>query len=641
MKTVSLHVEQRVRESDVRNYEEYAELRSSDDFITALRNAIFEAENRDPETLQQTCRFYYELELWHNSHSGAFNSDGEVRGVGAVQVRETKDQTEYNESREIPDQEEDNDSQICSNKQDIEVGTTPSENDQKQESLGDTDNFVFAKRDNGQEEAEVCSSSKACQVDKDSAVDVEAFEDHKQDMEGSSKGKPDHDRSSLAVQATDAFFFDTLGTNDVSFTFYSNAENGLLVRFNNWYCRKFPNAWKTVNATSCKRISYALLLFSSIFAYYLDYVKDAFLVSETAIFVRGERVDILLTLLFSVSASSLLLPILPNVVTVMKFKRWSKVQKLFAGILIIFVPAVIKYRVYRMKLKNQKELQEDGGPRLNELLELSANIEALVGLSVELRANENCTEHFIQLMLPMLLIFIRNSSTATVPPYISEFLVDLSGFFLVATTAWSFLSLARGQLNLMIHTKGHYIPFVGKLILIAYYTTTTFARVFAMVLLVTPSLGLFDTLHHYNHGSKVAYVDKLDGHDNAVFDIGANDTVIWFHELWNAEYKFDSRQQFCDALPMSISLLVLVVVLHPLIGRLLQRKIYYKGTEPANATWITTILDGLHTIISPALHMDWEFIYRLNGGTVSVTECWKRSKSFLMASQVRLNFTLF
>ena len=523
MKTVCWHMEQqRIRESDKnRNYEEYEELRSSDDFGATLRNTISEAENHDPETLQRACRFYYELEMRHNSV--AFNSDGEVRG------------------------------------------------------------------------------------------------------------KRRHD----AVQATDEFFFDRLGTNETSFTFYSNVENGILVRFKKLCCSKLPKVWEKVNGPTCMTILHTLLLFSSIFAYYLDYVKDAFLVSEMAIFIRGERVDILLTLLFSVSASSLLLPILPNVLTVMKFKRWNMVKKLFAGIFIIFVPAVIKYRVYRLRLKYQSEVQEDGGPRLDKLLELSADIEALVGLLAELRANENCTEHLIQLVIPMLLIFIRNSSTSTVPPYISEFLVDLSGFFLVASTAWSFLTVARGQLSLMSLKKAGYIPFLGKLVLIGYYATTTFARVFAIILLVTPSLGLFDTLHHYDHGSKVAYVDRPDGPDNSVFDVSANGTVIWFHELWNAEYKLDGRQQFCDALPMTISILVVVAVLHPLIGRLLQRKVFYKGTEPANITWISTILDGLHTIISPAVHMDWEFIYRLNGGTLSVTECWRRSKWFLLASQVR------
>ena len=131
------------------------------------------------------------------------------------------------------------------------------------------------------------------------------------------------------------------------------------------------------------------------------------LVSEMAIFIRGERVDIMLALFFSISISSILLPIPPNLLTVMKFKRWNKVQKVFGGIFIILVPAAIKYRLYRLKLRYQSELQEEGGPRPDKLLELRADIDSLGDLLVELRANENSTEHILQLVLPLLLIFIR------------------------------------------------------------------------------------------------------------------------------------------------------------------------------------------------------------------------------------------
>ena len=136
--------------------------------------------------------------------------------------------------------------------------------------------------------------------------------------------------------------------------------------------------------------------------------KDVFLVSEMAIFIRGERVDILLTLIFSISISSILLPLPLNILTVIKFKRWSKVKKVFGSIFIILVPATIKYRLYRLKLQYRSELQEEESPRLDKLLELRANIDSLDDLLVELRANENSTEHILQLVLPLLLIFIRD-----------------------------------------------------------------------------------------------------------------------------------------------------------------------------------------------------------------------------------------
>ena len=140
---------------------------------------------------------------------------------------------------------------------------------------------------------------------------------------------------------------------------------------------------------------------------YMCLSKDAFLVSEMAIFIRGDRVDILLVLIFFISISSLLLPLPLNILTVMKFKRWSKVKKFLGSIFIILVPAAIKYRLYRLKLQYRSELQEEEGPRLDKLLELKADIDSLDDLLVELRANENSTEHILQLVLLLLLIFIR------------------------------------------------------------------------------------------------------------------------------------------------------------------------------------------------------------------------------------------
>ena len=70
----------------------------------------------------------------------------------------------------------------------------------------------------------------------------------------------------------------------------------------------------------------------------------------------------------------------------------------------------------------------------------------------------------------------RDSTTATVPAYISEFLVDISDFFLVASTAWSFFTVVRGQLSHICYKKDGFVPLMGKMVLVAFYATTTFAR---------------------------------------------------------------------------------------------------------------------------------------------------------------------
>ena len=41
---------------------------------------------------------------------------------------------------------------------------------------------------------------------------------------------------------------------------------------------------------------------------------------------------------------------------------------------------------------------------------------------------------------------------------------------------------------------------MGKLVLLPYFVTGTAVRLFSVILYFTPTLGLFDTLHHLNQG---------------------------------------------------------------------------------------------------------------------------------------------
>ena len=440
-------------------------------------------------------------------------------------------------------------------------------------------------------------------------------------------------------KATDDFFFESLGTDTTTDMFYSNVDNGLFVRFKKWLDRKFPKAWETVNSYQFMKAFYTFVMVSSIFVYYLDFVKDTLLVSKLEQFIHGG--DLQLTLLFFICILSVVLPFLTNILSVLRFNGWSNLQKLFATIFIFFVPTVIRYRIYRLQIQYQSELQAGSAHRLSMVLKLKCQIQELHDLSIELRSNENITEHLIQVVVNLLLILISKSKTTTASVFIAEYVVNqVKESFLITSTAWSMFSLIRGQISLHTSKKNHYVPFLGKfVVLILYYTTTTLARVWAIVLLFTPYLGLFDTLHHYNHGSKQAWPQKADW---AVFDISPNGTVIWFNELWNAEYKYDSIDQFYEFSPSLLVIpLIIVMVFHPILSHFLQSQIYYKGIKPSNLNSIKGVHQTMHNIISTPLHKDWEHIYRLdklNGRKTSVLQCWSRSKLFLLTLQILVLF---
>ena len=45
--------------------------------------------------------------------------------------------------------------------------------------------------------------------------------------------------------------------------------------------------------------------------------------------------------------------------------------------------------------------------------------------------------------------------------------------------------------------KNGFLPFAGKIVLLAYFSLSSFVRVIAAILLFTPFLGLFDTMSHF------------------------------------------------------------------------------------------------------------------------------------------------
>merc|ERR1712062_205126 len=106
-----------------------------------------------------------------------------------------------------------------------------------------------------------------------------------------------------------------------------------------------------------------------------------------------------------------------------------------------------------------------------------------------------------QLVILLLLICIKKfKQTTTVSLYLSDNLVSDNELLFVFSALTSFFSLVRGQLATLIAKKGGFVPFLGKMVLLCYYTIGTAARVFGLLLFFTPSLGIFYSLFQYKLG---------------------------------------------------------------------------------------------------------------------------------------------
>ena len=138
-------------------------------------------------------------------------------------------------------------------------------------------------------------------------------------------------------------------------------------------------------------------------------------------------------------------------------------------------------------------------------------------------------------------------------------------------------------------------------------------RVFAFILAFTPSLGLFDTLHH---GRLAALAVDINANKEQ-FNYPINHINISFKEAWD-KFRLDDATQFLD-LPTWAVLILLVVglVLHIFASSCI---VHISTKGKAN---VRIMAEGFYTLITPPLHLDWEFYHDSNKRD-PIKLCWKK-----------------
>ena len=428
--------------------------------------------------------------------------------------------------------------------------------------------------------------------------------------------------------ATNIFFMETLGTNDAAQQFFDNIDNGVLFRKKKYLKRK---KWVNLHKDYIMSVFKPLLCLISVILYYFDIFKDL-LLSIRLYFFLG---DVLPIIFFSFIVVSIILGEVANMISVINFSPWSAKRRLIACLVIPTVPGIITYFIFRIESEVEKQVKK--GETQDKILETWSYLHDLKRLRSKMRTNENILEHLPQLVILLLLIFIKQyKHTTTVPLHLSSNLVPDNELLFVFSALTSFISLSRGQLSLIITKKNGYIPSLGKLVLLCFFIIGTAARVLGLLLYFTPSLGIFNTFYHYKLG---LLLPNTYGKLHPVFEINSNGQDIYDWDLWRENYKI-SRAEDIFNIPyyLLICTLLLVVVVHLAISQLF-KKLYFKGIKGTKINFPKNIIDDLSTLLSPPLHLDWELIYRQGGGTgISIRECWIRSKRLLLAYNILLFF---
>ena len=131
-------------------------------------------------------------------------------------------------------------------------------------------------------------------------------------------------------------------------------------------------------------------------------------------------------------------------------------------------------------------------------------------------------------------------------------------------------------------------------------------------MLFTPSLGLFDYLHH----CRLAAIDVKEGEQ--IFDISVDGVGVNFSDAWQP-FMINDISQFSDIPVIAVLAILMATVLFNIVFITMFMKLSLRRP-------ITTemFIQVIHTFITPPLHLDWEMLYRQDTEKNTVLGSWKR-----------------
>ena len=75
--------------------------------------------------------------------------------------------------------------------------------------------------------------------------------------------------------------------------------------------------------------------------------------------------------------------------------------------------------------------------------------------------------------------------------------------------------------------------------------------------------------------------------------------------------------------------LPVVALLQVYLSYIIQSKFFSSGSK-FRSTRRTRLLLAIWSLLAPPLFLDWDYLYRQGGFSITITECWERSKKVLL-----------
>ena len=280
-------------------------------------------------------------------------------------------------------------------------------------------------------------------------------------------------------------------------------------------------------------------------------------------------------------------------------RSMSTVKKSICVLVAPFAPAATLLNEMAIKIRQANCIKEikcsvkgNRDASISKYREGSQKLASLFSLTAELKVGENVVEQFPQFVIFILVALITfNYRNATVANLGALFIAK-TVIFLIISACVSFMSMIWGHLNYVAAKKNGFIPLVGKILLLTYFTMGSSVRVIAAVLLFTPFLGLFDTMSNF----RLAKIEFSA--DEQVFGEAENGTALSLREDWNQYYIKDLEKFLMVPTFTPIIYILVVVAAHLGIACLLLRE-----TEKSKVRLFQL---GIFTLVCPPIFADWE-----------------------------------
>ena len=440
---------------------------------------------------------------------------------------------------------------------------------------------------------------------------------------------------------TGQFIMHKIGTNDSTSRFLDLERKSLSVKIESFLCKTLHHKiYRLVHNLNAMRVIAAAKSFLRVVLYYTDVAKDVYLaaliytqvITQPGGFIfTGEAsfpTAVFFAVVVSVSATEIC-----NLLTLVshpEFRTWAKTKRVLTATLWFLLPAYLifdeflheMWLIFEVGKMREVERREKGSSLTwqnfvaAKLATTKNNIHRIRALLFELRANDNSFEHFVQFTVLSAIVLFSRTSSPIVAGFNKVFIEEGSYLFVLSalTSLWS---LVRGPIAYLSSRKNGFMGFTATLLLIPYFAVGVVTRLFAALLLLTPDLGLFDTMHHYTKGR--LEMDRNSGYA-IMFDPDEN---ISFYELWDDNYRMRTFGSFMNVPPnFSIAIAASIFAAHLIVSFFLLLPLYKRSGDGPTRRF----LRGIFTFVNVPLFCDWEVFYRESDLTMPVAECWAKSK---------------